>query len=72
MPSGLGLLSERELEVFRLIGMGLKKSDLALRLKLSVNTIESHRTSMKKKLKVGSSSELTRLAVLHVEGKRDH
>ena len=70
-PSGLSLLSDRELEVFRLIGLGLKKADLAVRLKVSVNTIESHRTSLKKKLKVSSSSELARLAVLHVEGGRD-
>lgn len=70
MPSGLGLLSDRELEVFRLIGLGLKKSELAVRLKLSVNTIESHRASLKKKLNVNSSSELARLAILHVEGER--
>ena len=69
--SGLDLLSDRELEVFRLIGLGLKKSDLALRLKLSVNTIETHRASLKKKLKVSSSAELARLAILHVEGERD-
>ena len=70
--SDLGQLSDRELEVFRLIGLGLKKSELASRLKLSVNTIESHRVSLKKKLNVNSSSELARLAVLHLEGKRDY
>ena len=70
--SGLGQLSDRELEVFRLIGQGLKKSELALRLKLSVNTIESHRASLKRKLNVNSSSELARLAILHVEGEHDH
>ena len=69
-PSGLSLLSNRELEVFRLIGQGLKKSELAVRLKLSVNTIESHRARLKKKLNVSSSAELARLAVLHVEGER--
>ena len=68
-PSGLGLLSDRELEVFRLIGLGLKKGDLAVRLKLSVNTIESHRANLKRKLNVGSSSELARLAVLHLTGE---
>ena len=69
-PSGLSLLSDRELEVFRLIGQGLKKGDLAVRLKVSVNTIESHRTRLKRKLKVSSSAELVRLAVLHFEGER--
>lgn len=69
-PSGLGLLSDREMEVFRLIGLGLKKSELAVRLKLSVNTIGAHRANLKKKLKIRTSAELTRLAVLHVEGER--
>jgi DNA-binding NarL/FixJ family response regulator len=69
--SGLGQLSDRELEVFRLIGLGLKKSELALRLKLSVHTIESHRASLKKKLNVNSSSELARLAILHFEADRN-
>lgn len=68
---GLGQLSDRELEVFRLIGLGLKKSELAVRLKLSVHTIESHRASLKKKLNVSSSSELARLAILHCEGDRN-
>ena len=72
MSSGLGQLSDRELEVFRLIGLGLKKSELAVRLKLSVNTIESHRASLKRKLNVNSSSELARLAVLHVEGEHNY
>ena len=70
--SDLGELSDRELEVFRLIGLGLKKSELAARLKLSVNTVESHRASLKKKLNVNSSSELARLAVLHLEGEHDY
>lgn len=70
MPSGLGLLSDRELEVFRLIGLGLKKRELAERLELSVNTVESYRARVRKKLKLRSSAELVKLAVLHVEGER--
>jgi two-component system, NarL family, response regulator NreC len=68
--SGLGQLSDRELEVLRLIGLGLKKSEIALRLKLSVNTIETHRGSLKKKLNVNSTCELVRLAILHFERDR--
>ena len=70
-PLGLGQLSDRELEVFRLIGLGLKKGELALRLNLSVHTIESHRASLKRKLNVNSSSELARLAILHFEADRN-
>ena len=72
LPSPFAPLSDRELEVFRLIGLGLRKSELAARLNLSVNTIESHRASLKKKLKVKSSAELAKLAVLHFEGERNH
>lgn len=57
-------LSDRELEVFELIGQGLRKRDIAERLNLSTNTVETHRAGIKKKLKLGSASELSRLAFL--------
>ena len=57
-------LSDRELEVFELIGQGLRKRDIAERLRLSANTVETHRAGIKKKLKLGSASELSRLAFL--------
>ena len=69
--SGMAHLSDRELEVFRLIGLGLTKGELAHRLMLSVNTVETHRGHLKKKLNVGSSAELARLAILYFEGERD-
>lgn len=57
-------LSDRELEVFELIGQGLRKRDIAERLNLSTNTVETHRASIKKKLRLGSAAELSRLAFL--------
>lgn len=57
-------LSDRELEVFELIGQGLRKRDIAERLNLSANTVETHRAGIKKKLKLGSAAELSRLAFL--------
>ncbi len=57
-------LSDRELEVFELIGQGLRKRDIAERLHLSTNTVETHRAGIKKKLKLASASELSRLAFL--------
>jgi DNA-binding NarL/FixJ family response regulator len=69
--SGIDQLSERELEVFRLIGLGLRKSELADRLKLSVNTIETHRAHLKKKLNVGSCAQLAKLAISHLKSERD-
>ena len=66
----LGIIQHSELEVLDLIGLALKKSEIAGRLNLSVNTIERDRTSLKKKLKVNPSSELERFAILRVDGER--
>jgi DNA-binding NarL/FixJ family response regulator len=60
--SPLARLSDRELEVFRLIGKGMKTGDIARHLNRSVNTIEAHRAGLKRKLAVTSGPELARLA----------
>jgi DNA-binding NarL/FixJ family response regulator len=56
-------LSDRELEVFRLIGNGLGTRQIAELLCLSVKTIESHRAGIKTKLGLRSGAELVRRAV---------
>jgi len=56
-------LSDRELEVFSLLGDGLSTREVAQRLNLSVKTIETYRESIKAKLNLASSTELTRHAV---------
>jgi DNA-binding NarL/FixJ family response regulator len=66
-PTTLSQLSDRELEVFQLIGQGLKKGAIAARLQRSVNTIEAHRANIKKKLNVRDSAELAKLAFLYIE-----
>lgn len=58
------LLRPREFEVFRLIGRGLKTTDIGLQLGISKNTVETHRKSIIAKLGV-SGAELVRLATLH-------
>ena len=60
----LALLRPRELEVFRLIGQGLKTSDIGARLGISHHTVETHRKNITAKLGV-SGAELVRLATLH-------
>lgn len=60
--SPLSLLSDRELEVFRLIGRGLKKGEIARQIKRSVHTVEAHRANIKRKLKIKTAAELSRLA----------
>ncbi len=56
-------LSDREFEVFELIGNGYSMKDISKKLNLSIYTVESHRKSIKKKMRIGSSSELTRMAI---------
>jgi DNA-binding NarL/FixJ family response regulator len=56
-------LSDRELEVFRLIGEGHKTRDVADKLHLSVKTIETYRAHIKEKLDFKDGNELFRFAV---------
>jgi DNA-binding NarL/FixJ family response regulator len=56
-------LSDREFEVFRLIGQGVPTGDIATRLRLSVKTVEVHRANIKVKLNVTTATELVRYAV---------
>lgn len=60
------LLSDREFEVFRLIGRGLTTRAIAQRLQLSVHTIETHRERIRHKLDLPNGAELTRRAVTWV------
>jgi DNA-binding NarL/FixJ family response regulator len=56
-------LSDREFEVFHLIGQGLANQEVAQRLHISIKTVEAHREHIKRKLKVESSTALNLLAV---------
>jgi DNA-binding NarL/FixJ family response regulator len=60
--SSLYALADRELEVFRLIGEGLKTSDIAKRLHLSVKTIETYRARIRQKLDLSEGTMLTHYA----------
>ncbi len=59
----VGRLSDRELQVFQMIGKGHKSSDIAEALNLGVKTVESYKEQIKIKLNIQSASELTRYAV---------
>ena len=56
-------LSNRELQVFELIGQGVPVSQIATQLNLSIKTIETHQAHIKKKLGLGSAHELTQRAI---------
>jgi len=68
--SPVELLTDRELEVFGLIGQARETKDISRRLSMSAKTVEAHRASIKRKLKLKTGPELTRHAVLWVEAVR--
>ena len=59
----LELLSDRELEVFGLIGRGMTTGAIAAALDISHKTVQAHRERIKEKLKLKNSVELTKHAV---------
>ena len=63
-------LTDREFEVFQLIGGGLSTKEIADKLRVSPKTIEVHRVNMKQKLNVATAPELIRFAVRWVESQR--
>jgi len=58
------LLSDRELQVFRLIGEARSLNEISELLGVSAATIESHKQRIRFKLKLGSAAELRRRATL--------
>jgi len=58
----ISTLSDREKEIFRLIGEGLTTGAIADQLFLSTHTIDTHREHIKRKLNVSTANELSRLA----------
>jgi len=56
-------LSDRELEVFELIGRGLSLRAIAQQLGRSIHTVQAHRENIKQKLNLASSVELSRRAL---------
>lgn len=61
--STIDALTDRELEVFQLIGAGKPVAEIAKLLYISPKTVEAHREHMKSKLGVKTAAELLRLAV---------
>lgn len=56
-------LSNRELQVFEMIGGGVTTSQIAEQLNLSIKTIETHQAHIKRKLGLSSAHELTQRAI---------
>src|SRR3954468_14995317 len=62
-PEAADGLSQRELDVLRLIALGHTNSEIADQLFLSVRTVESHRSHIQQKLRMSKRSELVRYAL---------
>ena len=62
LRSPLDALADRELEVFRLIGEGIKTAMIAERLHLSVKTVETYRDRIRRKLDLADGTELVHVA----------
>lgn len=65
--SRLGNLTDRELEVFEMVGRGLSTAAIADRLKVSIKTIETYRSNIKTKLNLEDATDLIRHAATWVE-----
>jgi len=69
--SPIDRLSDREFEVFEMIGRGQQMRDIASKLHLSVKTVEAHREHIKKKLNLDSANELLTYALQWAQLERD-
>lgn len=64
----LSSLSDRELQVFDLIGRGLSTGAIAEHLGVSIKTIETYRSNIRTKLHLGDAADLVRFAATRAEG----
>lgn len=64
----LRTLSDRELEVFELIGRGLSTTSIASQLGVSTKTVETYRSNLKTKLNLRDAADLVRYAATWAEG----
>ena len=67
--SPVGKLTDREFEVFQLIGQGVSTREIAEQLHLSIKTVEVHRANIKEKLALKTAIELVRYAVRWVDSQ---
>lgn len=59
--TGFQIFTKREVEVFELLKMGMKSEEIAYKLKLTVNTVNTHRKNMLKKTGAKSSLDMIQL-----------
>lgn len=59
----INTLSDRQLQIFTLVGKGLGTVEIAKKLNLSIKTIDTHKENIKAKLHCASSAELRQMAI---------
>ena len=64
-PYGRAPLTTRETEVLRMVAAGHSNKEVAARLKLSVKTVEVHKTNASRKIGLRGRADLIRYALLH-------
>jgi DNA-binding NarL/FixJ family response regulator len=69
--SPVASLSDRELEIVNLIGNGLLTREIAVKLHVSVKTVETHRAHIKEKLDLHNATQLVQFCVRWVEENND-
>ena len=69
--SPIDLLTDRELEVYQLIGQGFGTREIAGKLHISVKTVENHRAHIKEKLNLKSAIELVQQATLWLQRNQE-
>lgn len=65
--TGVEVLTERELEIYRFIGQGMSTREIAEKLDVSIKTVENHRAHIKEKMGLKNSIELIQKATLWIE-----
>ena len=69
LKSSLSRLSDREFEVFELLGLGLGTNEIAHRLGISPKTVEVHRAHIREKLEMPTGASVVRYAVRWTESR---
>ncbi|MEP6672505.1 MAG: response regulator transcription factor [Chthoniobacter sp.] len=62
-PAGIEVLSDREIEVFQLVGRGLNSREIAQRINLGMTTVDTYRQRIREKLGIRNAAELYQRAV---------
>jgi DNA-binding NarL/FixJ family response regulator len=63
LESGEERLTKRETEILRLLALGYNHHEIALKLFVSVKTIDTHRSNLLRKLKLRNNADITRFAI---------